>query len=108
MDQERKEPKAEGRFSESLRYLLYVAVFVFFLSCMTVLFLDHIEMKRRLAAMEDKMITDETLQKFCATSRIQRDTDERVDDKALLLRRKRELALSLQGLEKRLKVLEFR
>ena len=108
MDQDRKEPKREGRFSEILRCLIYVAVAVLLLSCMAFLFLDHVQMKRRLAAMEEKMITEETLKTFCGTGQVPTDADKRVDDKALLLRRKRALTLTLHGLDKRLKVLEFR
>ena len=108
MDRDKKEHSAKGRLSEILRCVLYTTVAVLLLSGMAFLFLDHVQMKRRLAAMEEKMITEETLKKFCATSRIQSDTDEKFDDKALLLRRKRALALSLESLEKRVKVLEFR
>ena len=108
MDRDKKQHNAKGRFSEILRCVLYTTVAVLLLSCMAFLFLDHVQMKRRLAAMEEKMITEETLKKFCATKPIQRDTDNRVDDKALLLRRKRAFALSLESLEKRVKVLEFR
>ena len=65
-------------------------------------------MKQRLASIEEKMVTDETMKKFCATSRMQSDTDERAHVKTLLIRKRRSLALSLESLEKRLKILEFR
>lgn len=68
-------------------------------------------MKQSLAAINDKtdnMITEETLKKFFSANRLHNDTDERLDEKALLLRRKRAMALSLESLEKRLKVLETR
>ncbi|XP_022798959.1 short-chain collagen C4-like isoform X1 [Stylophora pistillata] len=54
------------------------------------------------------MVTAETIKKFCATIRRQSDTDERADAKTLLSRRRKSLALSLESLEKRLKVLELR
>ena len=55
------------------------------------------------------MITEETLKKFFATSQMNSaDKDERLDTKALLIREKRAPASSIESIEKRLKVLEFR
>ena len=65
-------------------------------------------MKQRFAAIDDKMITEETLKKFLSACEPHSDTDEPLDAKALLVRKKRASALSLESLEKRLKVLEFR
>ena len=66
-------------------------------------------MKQRLAAIDDKMNAFERMLKKSFSTRHNRDEpDERLDAKALLVREKRALALSLESLEKRLKVLEFR
>ena len=59
-------------------------------------------MKQRLTAIDDKINTLEW------TLRYNNDRDKRLEAKGLLVREKRALALSLEGLEKRLKVLEFR
>ncbi len=87
--------------------MLYAVVVVFLVSCNAFLFFEQQQMKQRLAAMDAKMITEETLKKFFSASQHYSDTDERIDAKALLVRKKR-VALSLESLEKRLKVLEFR
>ena len=55
------------------------------------------------------MITEETLKKFFPAIQINSaDKDERVVTKSLLVREKRTLASSIENLEKRLQVLEFR
>ena len=108
MDQERKQPKTEGRFPKFARFIFWTALVVFLLSCLAFLVLENVQMKRRLTFIEERMVTAETIEKFCATIRRQSDTDDRADTKTLLLRRRRSLGLSLQSLEKRLKVLELR
>ena len=59
-------------------------------------------MKQRLIAIDDKMNT------FERTLQYNNDKDERLEAKAFFVREKRAVALSLESLEKRLKVLEFR
>lgn len=111
MDQDKKEREIKGRFWEILRCLLYTAVVVFVMSCIAFLYLEQRQMKQSLAAINvktDRTITEETLKKFFSANRLHNNTDERLDERALLLRRKRALALSLESLEKRLKVLETR
>jgi len=100
MDQDKNELK--GRFSEILRCVLYVAVVIFLMSCIAILFLEQQKMKQRLTAIDDKMNTLER------TLRYNNDRDKRLEAKGLLVREKRALALSLEGFEKRLKVPEFR
>ena len=113
MEQEEGKQNKLNGFSEILRCVLYGVVVVFLVSWMILLSLDHIQITQNLVAI-DKLnktckINRETLKKFCSTSRVESDAlDERIDSKALLLRRKRALALSLESLEKRLKVLETR
>ena len=102
MDQDKKEHKLKQRFSEILRCVLYGVVVVFLMSCIIILFLEQQKMKQRLTAIDDKMNT------FERTLRYNNDKDERLDAKALFVREKRAVALSLESLEKRLKVLEFR
>ena len=67
-------------------------------------------MKQRMVVIDDKMNAFErSLKKPFPTRQNNRDEpDERLDAKDLLVREKRALALSLESLEKRLKVLEFR
>ena len=64
----------------------------------------------RLAAIDDKMDTFEwkLKKRFPTHQYVNNDKDERLDAKALLTRKKRASTLSLQSLEKRLKVLELR
>ena len=102
MDQDKKEHKLKQRFSEILRCVLYVVVVVFMMSCIIILFLEQQKMKQRLTAIDDKMNT------FERTLQYNNDKDERLEAKALFVREKRAVALSLESLEKRLKVLEFR
>ena len=102
MDQDKKEHKLKQRFSEILRCVLYGVVVVFLMSCTIILFLEQQKMKQRLTAIDDKMNT------FERTLQYNNDKDERLDAKGLFVREKRAVALSLESLEKRLKVLEFR
>ena len=110
MERHEKQQKTKGRFSEILRCMLYAVVIVFLASCNAFLFLEQQQMKQRLAAIDDEMNTFErSLKKAFPTRQNNGDEqDERLDAKALLVREKRALALSLESLEKRLKVLEFR
>ena len=109
MELDKNEQKTNGRLSEILRCVLYVVVVVFLVLCNTVLFLEHQHTKQRLTALEDKMITEETLKKFFPAIQINSsDKDGRLDSKALLAREKRAPTSSIESLEKRVKVLEFR
>ena len=110
MERDEKQQKTKGRFSEILRCMLYAVVVVFLVSCNAFLFLEQQQMKQRLAAIDDKMnACDRSLKKpFPTRQNNGGEPDERLDAKALLVREKRALALSLESLEKRLKVLEFR
>lgn len=98
MDQDKKEHKFKERFPEILRCVLYLVV----LSCIAIVFSEQHKMKQRLTAIDDKM------NRFERTLRYDIDKDVRNQPKDLLVREKRALALSLESLEKRLKVLEFR
>ena len=102
MDRDKKEHKLKQRFSEILRCVLYVVVVASLMSCIIILFLEQQKMKQRLTAIDDKMNT------FERTLQYNNDKDERLDAKALFVREKRAVALSLESLENRLKVLEFR
>ena len=98
----KKEHRLKERFSEILRSVLYVVVVVFLVSCIAILFLEQQKIKQRLTTIDNKMgIFERTLQ-------YNSDRDERQDAKASHVREKRALTLSLESLEKRLKVLEFR
>ena len=109
MQPDNTEQKANSRISPTLRCAFYVVVVVFLVLWNTFLFLEHRHTKQRLTALEDKMKTEETLKKFFPASQSNTaDKHERLDGKALLVREKRAPALSLESLEKRLKVLEFR
>ena len=82
---------------------------VFLVLCNTFLLLENRHTKQRLTALEDKMITEETLKKFFPAIQINSaDKDESLNTKALLVREKRAPASSIESHEKRLKVLEFR
>ena len=115
MDSNNKEQKTKGRFSEILRSLFYVMMIVFLLSCMVFLLLDHLQTKERLAVIDDKMSAFEfTLQKVFPTSPTHTASeDNKLDAEGseglhVRLRRKLSSTASLQSLEKRLNVLEFR
>ena len=102
IDQDKKEHKLKQRFSEILHCVLFVVVVVFVMSCIIILFLEQQKIKQRLIAIDDKLNT------FERTLQYNNDKDERLDAKALFVREKRAVSLSLESLEKRLKVLEFR
>ena len=111
MEPDNTKQKANSRTSETLRCFFYVLVVVFLVLWNTFLFFEHRHTKQRLTALEDKMKTEETLKEFFPASQANSaDKHERLDGKALLVRarEKRAPALSLESLEKRLKVLEFR
>ena len=109
MELDENEQKTNGRLSEILRCVLYAVVVVFLVLCNTFLLLEHQHTKQRLTALEDKMKTEETLKKFFPASQMNSgDKDERLDTKALLVREKRAPASSIESLEKRVRVLEFR
>ena len=102
MDQDKKEHKLKQRFSEILRCVLYLVVVASLMSCIIILFLEQQKVKQRLTAIDDKTNTFERILRY------KNDKDERLEAKALFVREKRAVALSLESLEKRLKVLEFR
>ena len=113
MESETKKQKRTLRFSEILRCLFYAVVVVFLLSCMVFqafLFMDHLQTKQRLAAMDKKMNTFELTLKKPLPSRPPHTTarDDRLDGEDLHVRLRRAVTISLQSLEKRLKVLETR
>ena len=104
-----KKQNTKGCLSEILRFALNAVVVVFLLSCMTFLYLDHIRMTQRLTAIDEKMDAfEQTFKKLISTSQYNEDRDGRFDAKGLLVRKKRAQSLSLESLEKRLKILEFR
>ena len=108
MERDNTEEKTNNRRSEILRCILYAVIVVFLVLCNTVLFLEKQHTKQRLSALEDKMITEETLKKFFPASQSNTaDKHEGFDGKALHIREKRALALSLESLEKGLKVLDL-
>ena len=87
MELDKNEQKTNGRLSEIFRCVLYAVVVVFLVLCSTFLFLEHRHTKQRLTALEDKMITEDTLKKFFPTIQMNRaDKGERLDSKALLVR----------------------
>lgn len=109
MQPDNTEQKANSRISETLRCVFYMALVVFLVLWNTFLFLENRHTKQRLSEIEDRMIAEETLEKFIPGSQSNSaDKHERLDGKTLLVRERRALALSLESLEKRLKVLEFR
>ena len=109
MEPDNTEQKTNNRISETFRCVFYVVVVVFLVLWNTFLFLEHRQTKQRLSEIEDKMITEETLKKFFPASQSNSaEKHERLDGKVLLVREKRGLASSLESLEKRVKVLEFR
>ena len=102
MDQDKKEHKLKRRLSEFIRCVLYIAVVIFLMSCIAILFLEQQQMKQRLTAIDDKVTTFERALQY------NNERDKRLEAKGFLDREKRAVALSLESLEKRLKVLEFR
>ena len=98
--------KAKAPSWKILRCLFYAAVIVFLLSCMifqAILFMDHLEMKQRLAEIERA-----TPKKLFTTSQPQAARSDKLDADDLHVRLRRAVTVSLQSLEKRLKVLETR
>ena len=116
MDPEKKEQTMKLRLAELFRRLFYPAVVIFLLSCVTFLVLNHLEMKQKLAAMDEKVnaigqTRKQTVEKFFATrSPHNKARDKnRMDTGSLPVRRsKRAAIISLQNLDKRVKVLEKR
>lgn len=110
MERGENEQKANGRFTEILRCMLYAVLILFFVSCIAFLFWRQHQINKRLAAIDDKMDKFEWKLKnhFPTHQYVNNDRIDRLDAKALLTRKKRASTLSLQSLEKRLKVLELR
>ena len=108
MDRDKEDPYVRCRFSEIVCFVFYVAVVIFLLSSVVLVAVDYVQIKQRLAAIEEKINADELLRKVCVTDRKQTEIDGRAEVQALLSRRRRALTLSLAGLEKRVKVLEYR
>ena len=109
MDSEVKEQKSKLRLPEILRCLFFVGVVVFLLFCMVFLFLDRLEMKQRLTAIDEKLNTFElTLKMSLPKSPAFGSRDIRFGAEDLHVRLRRAVTVSLQSLEKRLKVLEIR
>ena len=105
-----KEQKNQLGISQILRCLVYIAAIIFLLSCMVFqafFFMDHLEMKQKLATMDEKMTSFELATKsFVPSSPPQNEAKHGFKD--LHVRLRRAVALSLQSLEKRLKVIEIR
>lgn len=110
------ESKTQGRFSEFLRSLLYAVVILLLSLCVVfqaLLFVDHLQTKKRLATIEEKMNTFELTQKQLftpspkhkAATYTERDTDS---TELFHMRSRRVTTLSFQNLEERVKVLEVR
>ena len=108
MDRDKEDPYVRFRFSEIVRFVFYVAVVIFLLSSVVLVAVDYVQIKQRLAAIEEKINADELLRKVCVTDRKQTEIDGRAEVQASLSRRRKALTLSLAGLEKRVKVLEYR
>ena len=101
------------RLIEFFRRLFYPAVIIFLLSCIAFLVLNHLEMKQKLAAMDERVNAIElTVVKFFATisPHNQAGDKNRLDTGTSLpvRRSKRAATVSLQNLDKRVKVLETR
>ena len=98
--------KAKASLWEILRCLFHAAVIAFLLSYMifqAILCRDHLEMKQRLAEIE--RATPKTL---FTTSQPQAAGSDKLDADDLHVRLRRAVTISLQSLEKQLKVLETR
>ena len=110
MEPEKKEQREKPCFLEILRCLFYVVVIVFFLSWMSFLLYDYLQMKRRLAAIDEKMKKFELTPKKPLPSSPPHTASRAVglDAEDLHVRLRRTVTISLQSLEKRLKVLEAR
>lgn len=112
MDPEKKEQTIKPRLVELFRRLFYPVVVIFLLSCIAFLVLNHLEMKQKLSAMNEKVNAIElTVEKFFATSSLHNKAGDknRLDAGSLPVgRSKRAATVSLQNLDKRVKVLETR
>ena len=113
MDPEKKGQTIKLRLVELFRRLFYPAVVIFLLSSIAFLVLNHLEMKQKLAAMDEKVNAIElTVEKFFTTSspHNQGGDKNRLDTGTSLpvRRSKRAATVSLQNLDKRVKVLEIR
>ena len=112
MDPEKKGQTIKLRLLELFRCLFYPAVVIFLLSCITFLVLNHLEMKQKLAAMDEKVNAIElTVEKFFATISPHTRVGNKngLDTEGLPVRRsKRAAIVSLQNLDKRVKVLVTR
>ena len=100
------EKKAKASLWEILRCLFYAAGIVFLLSSMifqAILFMDHLAMKQRLAEIERA-----PPKKLFTRSQPQAARSDKLDADDLHVRLRRAVTVSLQSLEKRLKVLETR
>ena len=111
MDSQVKEQKTKLRFSEIFRCLFYAVVVAFLLSCMVFqafLYMDHLEMKQRLAAIDEEINTLKLTSKTLLTSPTQAVSRDALHDvQGLHGRLRRASTVSLQNLEKRLKILEI-
>ena len=67
----------------------------------------HLQLLCYEIAVEEKIIEEVVLHKFCSIVRKFAETNEKTSAKALLLRKKRSLTVSLESREKRVKDLEF-
>ena len=112
MESNTKYQKKNGRFSGKLCGLFYAVSVVFLLCCIAFLILDHLQMKSKLAAIDNKMDAVElTLKDVVPKSAIEPHavtTDNETDTGSFHVRLRRAAALSLEDLEKRLQVLEMR
>ena len=115
MDSTIKKQRSKLGISEILRCLVYVAGIIFLLSCMVFqafFFMDHLQMKQKLSTIDEKMTSLElaTKRSFFPSSSPQneaKDTKHGLKD-SVHVRLKRTVALNLQSLGKRLKILEIR
>ena len=112
MESNTKYQKKNGRFPGMLRGLFYAVSVVFLLCCIAFLVLDHLQMKKKLAAIDNKIDAVElALKEVVSTAATQPHaaaTDNKPDARSFHVRLRRATALSLEDLEKRLKVLEMR
>ena len=113
MDTTTKEQRNKFGTSEILRCLVYIAAIIFLLSCVAFqafFFMDHLEMKQKWATMDGKVTSLELATKSLVPSSPPQNEakDNKHGFKDLHVRLRRIVALSLQSLEKRLKVLEIR
>ena len=55
MDRDKEDPYVRCRFSEIVRFVFYVAVVIFLLSSVVLVAVDYVQIKQRLAAIEEKI-----------------------------------------------------